>query len=897
MDYVDWDELEGAFKDHLEKQGIVTFGPVLKHYLQDARGYKLPHAPRQQPHGRRPGKRVLMTGIRALAKKKPELKLPSWNQMLGMEHHEVLSLFEKHFGEVKPAKGANQQVVRVVENDPNNADGFKREEEKAKPDAQTMQAAGRQGENLRVSQFDVSAALAGAKEKTKDRERLRPAARKPGRDVVDYHAVGHDNEGTRAERAGVAAPAARGNYNRNEESRADAEGAKAPTRPAHAVQRDPGKRPVPQPPRRLADRKLQDRQERQREERRKNPNRLAPNLRPEPPKRQAPNRVRFDNEQGRFVPREETPVPNAAEQTPQRQDAPKVEAPRRAPDGEATRAAREAGVPDTNNFRELGTRDRVPFREFHQNDEEVERGLQAARDEIGRNVEAGKNVDIGRIAGRHLDALAAKARKDGKPLNEVDAKRAAMLAYSDAEKQANDAGAKFKPATPEQREQRVARLAERYNIRHRGKPEGEAEEGRAREIDRHEKFREEGDANWQRGGRVRDKLKEEPAAQAGTATDAGAKNPPAGEETRGRQAQQMQEAGRRLDALNENGAPSESKQKALQAIHYGGFDPAAKRMFNGVINEVKDTASAKETANKLRRLANGKDDRQKKALMDAAEALSPMPNRLRPGMDQIAPGRFARDKARADALEKAMATGQVSNEKRLVNNDEDRGGINAGHMKTGKVGDQGVLLKHRDGDGVQEYLGYKIAQAMGLDKFHPVVGYRADEDRAIAERVGDKPAAAAGVDNHNAIVETVMRQEGVDKERATEIVAMLRAYDAILANTDRHNFNMRVGIGPDGKPNALFLIDDGFMGKGHQKGGKPNIRGGGLVPDNERRNGGKIALSPELREMLERLNDDFFKQHSAMFRAANMPGERYQQEMQERVQRFLDQGFVDYSVW
>jgi hypothetical protein len=87
------------------------------------------------------------------------------------------------------------------------------------------------------------------------------------------------------------------------------------------------------------------------------------------------------------------------------------------------------------------------------------------------------------------------------------------------------------------------------------------------------------------------------------------------------------------------------------------------------------------------------------------------------------------------------------------------------------------------------------------------------------------------------------------------------------------------------------------MGKGHRAGSKPNIRGGGLVPDNEKRRGGKIDLSPELRKMLERLNDDFFDQHSAMFRAANMPGSQYQKDMQERVKRFLDQGFVDYNVY
>jgi hypothetical protein len=64
-----------------------------------------------------------------------------------------------------------------------------------------------------------------------------------------------------------------------------------------------------------------------------------------------------------------------------------------------------------------------------------------------------------------------------------------------------------RPLTPEEKAKWEANLVERYNIRRQGKPKGEAEEKRARQIINEEKERTAGGVNWQHGGRVRDRLK------------------------------------------------------------------------------------------------------------------------------------------------------------------------------------------------------------------------------------------------------------------------------------------------------------------------------------------------------------------------------------------------------
>ena len=113
-------------------------GPLGKHYRDDKRGYIPPHAPRQQPHGRRPGKRRMMLALR----RHFDLhggNAPTWAEMKAMSHGEVLQHFEALVGPIKP-RGPK---VRVVENKENGK--MQRVEEKVNPNAQTMPTWGGQG--------------------------------------------------------------------------------------------------------------------------------------------------------------------------------------------------------------------------------------------------------------------------------------------------------------------------------------------------------------------------------------------------------------------------------------------------------------------------------------------------------------------------------------------------------------------------------------------------------------------------------------------------------------------------------------------------------------------------------------------------------------------------------
>jgi hypothetical protein len=382
------DNLEEAFKKRLAEKGIPYFGAVEKHYLHDARGRKYPHAPNQPPHGRRPGKRTLMTGLRALANRKPDLDIPKWNEMLEMGHGEVLRLFEHHFGDVKPEGG----VVRRVEVDPNDHEGFNRDEERANSDAKTLPGAGKQGENLRVDQFPVTRMMDG-KKPAKPRQRLVPRHRRPGKDVVDYHDAGHANEGTRARRAGAGAPAARGPFNRNPESMVG-EG----RRPATEV-------PNNEPARRVRRNRLNVRpaapakargfeENKQRGEAaargvgnnvarnhimdmlrgakgQENLDDLAANLRAAARQIEAGDHPDIDSKFARVyhgiadelqgkARAGQTPV------TPPRLKPKPAHAGTDRPDEEATRVARERGVPKTDAMREMPANEQVPVREFKQ---------------------------------------------------------------------------------------------------------------------------------------------------------------------------------------------------------------------------------------------------------------------------------------------------------------------------------------------------------------------------------------------------------------------------------------------------------------------------------------------------------------------------------------------------
>jgi hypothetical protein len=1216
MTFENSDDLNAAFKAHLEKQGIPAFGPVAKHYLEDPRGYKLPHAHRQQPHGRRPGKRVLMTGIRALARRRPDLDLPRWLDMEKMGHREVLDIFERHLGEVKPARGANQNVMRVVENDPDNAGGFNRDEQRANRDAKTMPAANKQGKNLRVSQFPVSQVLgdkpASEVKPKPDRSRLRPKARVPGRDVVDQNRFGAPNENTLARNAGVGAPVARGPFNRNTQSMVE-NGAQEPTNVPRAAnapkrRREPNmlERLMGQPAagtatdrarnapaaraERQAAREAQLAQQRADREKAKEDRRAGlenklqgkDGPREEQRREQREGKERYDaaaaalreanvdagiveeaqqgqKDQSRAVrqlrelgemaelggnndraaaydkaadilegkgagqsaaggrtdgligmgpaaldrqnregaegrrargaaarqvleqaglddlaavaegvagrgnagivadfrnaarklrnPERRAALEQAADilegkvgapaaggqkppsnsmtagderggtyntadmermnieddaanaakelydagfkreggmepvfrglqEAKTKRDLERVEmelqgiagkgnlppAQKKAadevidrlvqaargqqagrqvtppmsqrPDGPATAAARERGVPQTAQMREMATADQIPVREFHQNKEEVEAAVEAGRDEL-RRFKAGEKKqkpNALRVAGRFLDAEAFEAREEGLDLNDELARDRAEAALAQAESLLD------RQFTDKELEKWIPNLMERFNVRHRGKPEGEVEERRAKQIIKEEQQKDEAGV-FKPQGRVRDRLKQ-PAPG-----DAPVENAPSGANAddavfageldtnqQAANAQQLQDAAQRLRDFNgELGPVNEQQKKALQAIHYGGFEGQAKRMWNRNIQEASTPEAAERVARAMRQAASGQPDRQKNALIQAAEALAPMADRLMPdrgaAAGEIAPGRLARQGSEVAELEKRLADNPIRDLVEIEDAIDEDGekmakGVNAGHMFMGKMenedGEAVVFIKGQQGQGVQEAIAWELAKEMGLDRFLPAAYYREEADAVVMEGVGDRP----GGDPWNARSDDLLtagdaldalqrgfEEEGMDpaeaKERANEALEALWLLDWVMANSDRHPGNVRFGFNDKGEPNAFYFIDAGYMGGGH--GG----RAGFNVPDGApvglyrafkppRAKGGKIPLSPELRAMLERINDDFMQQHKYLWDAAKRDGGEFfagadQDRMLRRVRWALANDYINFS--
>lgn len=109
--------LEDQIKARLREKGIHHFGPFLKHYSREGDQPRYPSAPHyhnrwakphQVPHGDRPGKRSLITALRALARANPSLDVPSWISLRGRSNSEVRRVFAQYFGEL------NEDKINIV---------------------------------------------------------------------------------------------------------------------------------------------------------------------------------------------------------------------------------------------------------------------------------------------------------------------------------------------------------------------------------------------------------------------------------------------------------------------------------------------------------------------------------------------------------------------------------------------------------------------------------------------------------------------------------------------------------------------------------------------------------------------------------------------------------------
>lgn len=85
-------------KAMLAEEGILYFGNLGKHLLDDPRGRIDPHATYQKPHGNRPGKREMIGHLADLKQLKPKLDIPRRVDMLEMSYDELKELTDKYIG-------------------------------------------------------------------------------------------------------------------------------------------------------------------------------------------------------------------------------------------------------------------------------------------------------------------------------------------------------------------------------------------------------------------------------------------------------------------------------------------------------------------------------------------------------------------------------------------------------------------------------------------------------------------------------------------------------------------------------------------------------------------------------------------------------------------------------
>lgn len=864
-------DIEKEFKERLKEKGIIHFGPVAKHYLEDARGYYLPHAHHQQPHGRRPGKRSLMVGLRALAEERPDLarKIPSWNAMLGMDHQQVLDIFEKHYGQIKPAAGAGD-IVRVVENKPGG--GFRRDEEKANPNAKTMPAAGRQGQNLRVGDFPVARMLDNAKEKLPARLKESPATRIPGRDVKDVKPFGGKDERQLGNEAGrEKGQRGRGNFPR-ENSVVGSPKENGPETSA-SVDRARNRPRPPQPKKKPGDQPKVVRNE------------TPVSVTPEEEKK---NQV-WDNENGKWVSRSPAKGETAASDAAGAKD--------KAP--EVARAPRQPRRPATEVVRAMGTKEQQPFRDFKLNDDEAKGAAEAAKKELGK--EKGANRLI--IAGRFLDINAHADDKSGKEINEDNARAAA----EDAIKQLVDAG---KSVSAADREKWIPNLMQRYNVRRNGKPNNEDEAKRAREIMHHEKV----DGvhggklipNGETGASENATPDSGPDAAAtpqpkkpsgefaqGTATVANEIDRAAGGNNRvkaiadlGRRVKEWRDANpnkaltkqMRLqmaqDAMMAN-YPEAARKKLLRekpVANQTGRRVGAENFENRwdqIVDELAAIANIKNQgrlpedaglntqrqAGELRRIAPKEDGPTGQALADRIAA---------PGLG------FSQEPKLAEEFVNAVKNGTPVGKAEELKHDANNIAIHPlleQRLKDKDGNEFTAVIKHYDDNAAAEHAGFLLAKAMGIE--HLVAAAEIGKDENVwMKKVGGLGGLHIFENGLNMNIDP--RRPKTTKEELIKIMAKgygkqgmnradaehaarvdmqkLLVFDHIMANSDRHLDNMLI----DEENGRVRFIDHGWMGKGETSDPlRPKLR--------DQMHGdlrGKEQLMPEVIDMLAKIKGE-----------------------------------------
>lgn len=215
-----------------------------------------------------------------------------------------------------------------------------------------------------------------------------------------------------------------------------------------------------------------------------------------------------------------------------------------------------------------------------------------------------------------------------------------------------------------------------------------------------------------------------------------------------------------------------------------------------------------------------------------------------------------------------------------------------------------AVLKPIAGGGAQEVFAYEVARAMHLDHLVPAVARRRGGVAAIELRPG-KSFTGQQIFNANALEHalrhgrrlrdpdaapaTIARQARVDRE-------LVQAFDAVLANGDRHGSNALF----DARTGALSLIDHGLIDRYDPQGRIPTVRTflGGA---NARRGADRvwhIPLSVETRAILRAADRDHIRIAFARLLEDQASAEKVGEYARKQTPRYLEQlmGRLDDAI-
>lgn len=205
-----------------------------------------------------------------------------------------------------------------------------------------------------------------------------------------------------------------------------------------------------------------------------------------------------------------------------------------------------------------------------------------------------------------------------------------------------------------------------------------------------------------------------------------------------------------------------------------------------------------------------------------------------------------------------------------------------------------AIVKSLGQGGAQEAFAHEVAVAMGIDDLFPNVAWRDGAGAAIelfeGRAAGDYRISGAGDLFDAFIAMTRSRHPELDEggvfRRAMVDRQLVHAFDAILANGDRHAQNILVNR----TTNELRMIDHGLINRydAGADGLKPTLRAAYAMGEPTGGGTRAITLLPEVQEHLAHIDHESIRTAFDRMMARIDGSVRIGQETRPMTQQFLD---------